>query len=84
MGEIEDIKKKCFNSNKNYYEVGKVEDADNYLMIKIKEKVLFTGIVEWDTTKETIELIMKKEKYDKVYYFKDAKKAKRKKTKREQ
>ena len=83
--EIEEIKKKFFNSNKNYYEVEKVEDADNYLMIKIKgkEKVLYTGIVEWDTTKETIELIMKKEKYDKVYYFKDAK-AKRKKTKREQ
>ena len=83
--EIEEIKKKFFNSNKNYYEVEKVEDADNYLMIKIegKKKYKFIGIVEWDTTKETIELIMKKEKYNKVYYFKDAK-AKRKKTKREQ
>ena len=83
--EIEERKKTFFNSNKNYYEVEKVEDADNYLMIKIKgkEKYEFIGIVEWDTTKETIELIMKKEKYDKVYYFKDAK-AKRKKTKREQ
>ena len=83
--EIEEIKKKFLNSNKNYYEVEKVEDADNYLMIKIKgkKKYEFIGIVEWDTTKETIELIMKKEKYDKVYYFKDAK-AKRKKTKREQ
>ena len=85
MGEIEEIKKKFFNSNKNYYEVEKVEDADNYLMIKIngKEKVLYTGIVEWNTTEETIELERKKEKYNKVYYFKDAK-AKRKKTKREQ
>ena len=83
--EIEEIKKNFFNSNKNYYEVEKVEDADNYLMIKIegKKKYKFIGIVEWDTTKETIELIMKKEKYNKVYYFKDAK-AKRKKTKREQ
>ena len=83
--EIEKLRKYFFNSSKNYYEVEKVEDADKYLMIKIngKEKVLFTGIVEWDTTKETIELIMKKEKYNKVYYFKDAK-AKRKKTKREQ
>ena len=87
MGEskIEEIKKKIFNSNKNYYEVEKVEDADNYLMIKIKGKKEYKliGIVEWNTTKETIELIMKKEKYNKVYYFKDAK-AKRKKTKREQ
>ena len=75
MGEIEEIKKKFFNSNKNYYEVEKVEDADNYLMIKIKgkEKVFYTGIVEWDTTEETIELERKKEKYNKVYYFKDAK-----------
>ena len=83
--EIEEIKKKNFNSNKNYYEVEKVEDADNYLMIKIegKKKYKFIGIVEWDSTKGTIELIMKKEKYNKVYYFKDAK-AKRKKTKREQ
>ena len=84
MGEIEEIKKKFFNSNKNYHEVEKVEDADNYLMINIKDKVLFTGIVEWDTTEETIELKRKKEKYDKVYYFKDAKKTKRKKTKKEQ
>ena len=83
--EIEEIKKKFFNSNKNYYEVEKVEDADNYLMIKIKGKKEYKliGIVEWNTTKERIELIMKKEKYNKVYYFKDAK-AKRKKTKREQ
>ena len=83
--EIEKAKNYFFNSSKNYYEVEKVEDADKYLMIKIdgKEKVLYEGIVEWDTTEETIELIRKKEKYDKVYYFKDAK-AKRKKTKREQ
>ena len=83
--EIEKLKKYFFNSSKNYYEVEKVEDADKYLMIKIdgKEKVLYTGIVEWDTTEETIELKRKKEKYDKAYYFKDTK-AKRKKSKREQ
>ena len=82
--EFEERKKNFFNSNKNYYEVEKVEDADNYLMFKKgREKYEFIGIVDWDTTKETIKLIMEKEKCDKVYYFKNAK-AKRKKTKREQ
>ena len=84
--EVEELKNKFLKKNSNYYEVEKLEEADNYLAIYMdgKKRIPFMGLVQWDTTEETIELEKKKKKVDKVYYLKNTKIKKRKKSKREQ
>ena len=79
---MEEMMEQFFIRNRHYYEVKKIEDADNYLVIDEKEKkFIYVGIVEWDTTEDSLK---EKEKIKKIVYLKNTKIKKYKISKRKQ